>query len=329
MVDAPTGDGACGNPCVLATGLNHPFQMTSDANRVYWTEFGDDTGTANGSVKSCPIDGCGSGPMVYAQGQLNPRGITVDGQSIYWGTGSYGGINGGILSCPLTGCAGGPKRLANASTPFGIAVDASYVYWVDGDTYTVSRVSKAGGNPASLLYDGGNGSSAINAPRVCVVDSTFVYLTDTLGGAYRVPLTGGDPITVIFPGTYFGGYYPLALDTSNVYLGTQGGILRASKTGMTDAGVPVAMNIQDPDGLVLDPSSGNLYWSDWGSGLAYDGTVGKVPVAGGNQSTLHSALVSPEDVAVSGNYVFWISNGTYDDAGNTIVNTGTLMRSTK
>jgi hypothetical protein len=300
--------------------------MTSDANRIYWTEFGDDTGAANGSVKSCPLDGCGSGPMVHAQGQLNPRGIAVDGQNVYWSTASYGGINGGILSCPIAGCPGGPKRLTDASNPYGIAVDASYLYWVDGYDYTVSRISKTGGSPASLLYDAGSG--AINAPRLCAVDSTFVFLTDTQGGAYRVPLTGGDAIPVVVPNAPFG-TWPLALDTNNVYLGTVGGIVRASKTGTTDAGVPVATNIQDPDGLVLDPSSGNLYWSDWGSGLAYDGTVGKVPAAGGNQSTLRSALVSPEDVAVSGSYVFWISNGTYDDAGSTIASTGTLIRTAK
>jgi hypothetical protein len=322
----PSSDGSCPDPCTLATGLNHPFEMTSDGNNVYWTEFGDDVGTANGSVKSCPLAGCGSGPTVIAQGQLNPRGIAVDAQNVYWSTGSYGGINGGIMSCPIAGCSGGPKRLANASTPFGIALDANYVYWVDGDTYTVSRVAKAGGGAASLLYDAGSG--AINAPRLCAVDSSFVYLTDTQGGAYRVPLTGGDVIPVVFPTQSFG-TYPLALDTSNVYLGIQGGILRASKTGMTDAGAPVAMNIQDPDGLVLDPASGNLYWSDWGSGFAYDGTVGKVLAAGGNQSTLHAALVSPEAVAVSGSDVFWISNGAFDDAGGTIPSTGALYRTAK
>jgi hypothetical protein len=312
----------------MATGLNHPFLMTSDATRVYWTEFGDSQGTANGSVSSCPIDGCGAGPLVYAKGQLNPRGIAVDAQNVYWATATYGGITGAIMSCPVAGCTGGPTRLADAAIPFGIALDANYVYWVDSDDYTVRRVAKTGGGGGgSLLWDAGSGGTY--TPRLCAVDSSFVFFTDSSGGVYRVPLTGGDPIPIVGANNPYGSW-PLAIDTNNVYFGWVGGIFMSAKTATgLEAGTPVAMNIQDPDGLVLDTASGNLYWSDWGSGNAYDGTIGKVPAAGGNSSTLQAALVSPEAVAVSGNYVFWISNGTFDDAGDTSASTGTLMRSAK
>ncbi len=325
--DAGAGDAsACGDPCVLASGLNHPFMMTSDDTRVYWTEFGDDQGTANGSVKSCPVAGCGSGPLVYAIALLNPRGVVVDAQNVYWGTATYGNVNGGIWSCPIAGCANGPKQLATAGIPYGLAVDGAYVYWVDGDAYTVLRVAKAGGGSSSLLYDAGSG--AINAPRFCAVDSAYVYLTDTQTGVYRMPLTGGNPAQIAPPnGTY--GYWPLVLDTNSVYYGGAGQILRADKT-WTDGGVPIVSTVPDPDGLALDTATGALYWSDWGSGFANDGTIGKVPVAGGGSTVLAASLATPEAVAVSGNYVFWLSNGTLDvDSGSALSSTGTLLRRAK
>src|SRR5260370_1321063 len=86
----------CPDPCVMATGVNHPFAMASDANRVYWTEFGDARGTPNGAVKGCPVTGCGAKPIQYGIGQMNPRGIATDGQYVYWGTATNGGVNGAI-----------------------------------------------------------------------------------------------------------------------------------------------------------------------------------------------------------------------------------------
>jgi hypothetical protein len=212
MADAQIDAAACPAPCVLATGLNHPFLMTSDANNVYWTEFGDTQGAANGSVKSCPIGGClSSGPHIYAQAQTNPRGIAVDGQNVYWGSATYGGVTGAIWSCPLAANTCSPTQLASAGIPFGVAVDATYVYWVDNDDSTVHRVQKTGGSDM-LLYDGGPGT--VSAPEQCAVDNNFVYFTDSNSGVYSVPIRGGPPFTIA---TGAGQATPITVDTSFVY----------------------------------------------------------------------------------------------------------------
>jgi hypothetical protein len=105
-----------------------------------------------------------------------------------------------------------------------------------------------------------------------------------------------------------------------------GGIVALSKSA-TDGGPFVATQIADPQGLALDPSTARLYWVDnGGSGTGTDGILGRVGVDGGGQNVLAQSLVTPSGVTVSGSYVFWISNGTPDDAGTTNPSSGQLLR---
>jgi hypothetical protein len=318
-------DSGCTDPCVFATGLNYPFEMAADSTNVYWTEFGDSLGANNGFVKSCPVSGCGSGPLIYAQAVTNPRGIVSDGTNVYWDTASFSGVVGGIFTCPIAGCNGPPQQLATASIPFGLTLDSTYVYWVDQDDGTVHRTTKAAGGQNILIYDAGDNANVVE-PQAIVVDSNTAYFSDINSALWRVPLTGGGA-TAMGSGSLGGGVWPLAIDSSFVYFGTAGSIVRVAKNA-TSLGPVVGANIPDPVGLALDPATALLYWADYGSGSANDGTVGKVAVDGGGQTVLHSALVSPEAVALSGPYLFWISNGVLGDGGAQ-PNSGSLFRTAK
>jgi len=320
--DAPT----CPDPCTVLTGLNHPYFIASDANRVYWTEFGDDFGTANGAVKSCPIAGCGAGPTVYTSSQINPAALAVDAQNVYWGSASYGGVVGAIWSCPISGCTT-PARLSSAGIPYGIAVDATYVYWVDNDDGTVHKIAKVGGTDG-VLYDAG--SSFFFDPGLISVDTAFVYVSDDNNQVARVPVTGGEPILMaVGPRA---GYFPVVTDSTSLYFGEEGQILVASKTSQ-DGGVPLTSSVPWPIGLALDPPASTVYWADYGSGLVDDGTVGKVGIDGGGATVLASSLVTPQGVAVSGSFVFWLSFGTlnHDPMASmaTLARTGALFRAAK
>jgi hypothetical protein len=328
-VEGDGGDGGDGGTTtnlgvvLMVDKLNHPFMMTSDSNNVYWTEYGD-YGSQNGSVKSCPISGCGAGPLVYAPALLNPGGIAVDATNIYYATSSYSSITGGIWTCPITGCTPSTqKKLAAADSPQGLAVDSQYVYWVDYYNDTVQRVSKTGGTTGTL-YDGGG--IAVNGPQDCTVDKSFVFLTDNSETLYRVPVGGGDAITM-YAGCAGGQEFGLTTDTNFVYFGQPGMILREPKTA-TDAGsaVVIATGPASPLGLALDPANDTvLYWADYGL-TGSDGTLGKVSIDGGGQTNLGSGLASPFAITVSGPYVFWLDNGTPGDAGEDISGTGALYR---
>lgn len=330
QTDGGTGDSgpaaSCdGGPCVLATGLNHPFLMASDSKNVYWTEFGDDQGSGNGAVKGCPLDGCGSGgPTVYATALTNPRGIVSDGTNVYFGTATYSAVNGGIWSCSVNGCNGSPTQLTVASVPFGLAVDSTYVYWADYEDSSVHRVLKTGGTD-DVLYDGGG--NTVESEEVAV-DTTSVYFTDYNGDVFKIPLAGGNPALMATWGQ--GGGWPLKVDSTSVYYGQPGGVSVMSKTA-TDGGSFLVNNLQDPLGISLDPPTGRLYWADYGSPSSDNsGTIGRIALDGGGRTLIASSQINMEDVTVSGSYVFWISNGLMvDGMGNALPSTGALYRMPK
>jgi len=316
------GDGAsCADPCPMATALNEPFSVTVDETNVYWTEFGDST-DSNGSVKSCPVTGCGAGPTVYAQLQATPRGIAVDGQNVYWGT------DGAIWSCAIGGCSSQPTKVATADTPFGIAVDSTFVYWAEFYQETVNRAPKGGGSVV-LLWDAGSGTSGANGAQQLVIDSQFVYVNDQNIDVFRVAIGGGDLVPMYsYPNGPVVGVFGLAVDTKDVYIGALPGIFQMSKAA-TSGATTLAPNVTDVVDVKVDPAGGAVYWADFGS-VGTDGTVGMVPLDGGAPVLLHQQLVTPEAVAVNSTDVFWLSSGTLMANGAAVApNTGALYRTSK
>ncbi|MGH7440128.1 MAG: hypothetical protein ACRENE_30930, partial [Polyangiaceae bacterium] len=331
----PVGDApsSC-DPCLLASGLNHPFLMTADSQNVYWTEFGDDLGVGNGAVKGCPTSGCGgSGPTLYAQGLVNPRGIAVDATNVYYGTASYGAVNGGIWSCAIGGCGGSPMLLSAADVPYGVTVDATAVYWVDNDDGTVHKVAKTGG-PATTLYDGGSVDDAgdtLSELGQCAVGANHLVFGDYSEDIYSIPTGGGPPLYLGngFNNQFYGSYFGITADSTSVYSGGNGLLLRATPQ-VLDSGTTLVGNVVEPIGLQWDPASGLLYWANYGSGYGNDGTVGRVATDGGGLHTLRASLETPEAIAVSGQYALWISNGTLSDGGSgTNPSSGALWRTAK
>jgi hypothetical protein len=320
--------GGCGSdPCTMLTGLNHPFEITADDSNVYWTEFGDDDYSENGTVKSCPTSGCGAGPVVYAVVQVAPRGIAVDGQNVYWATATSQDKNGAIWSCAIAGCNGQPTKVVDANVPFGIALDATYVYWVDNYDDTVHRAPKASGAD-QVLWDAGS-AATLNNGQGCAVDETNAYVTDSDINLFRLPIGGGNPSLMFAQSAGWIGPAPVVVDPSGVYLGMPGQILRFDKTATASSGTPIVSTAASPSGLVIDHATSTLYWSDWGS-TGKDGTVGSVPLDGGAPTVLKQSLTTPEAVAVNGTTVFWLSNGSVNpDGGGTIQATGTLFRMSK
>jgi hypothetical protein len=229
-------------------------------------------------------------------------------------------VKGAVWTCPIAGCgAAGPTKVADAQAPLGIALDDTTVYWVDYDANTVSRAPKVGGGSA-FLYDGG--SQALTSPGECAIDATFLYLIDAAADVYRVPLGGGEPILMANNGVLGAApYMPIALDATNVYYGMPGAIMRLGKTA-TGGGTPFVSSVPNADGLAVDPSSGDLYWSDYGHGK--DGAIGRMGTSG--MTILASGLPAPTGLALSGSYVLWLSLGTPDGSGGFTPNSGAVTR---
>jgi len=52
-------------------------------------------------------------------------------------------------------------------------------------------------------------------------------------------------------------------------------------------------------------SNGTVFWSNYGSGSAADGSIASLPLAGGTPTTLTSGLWTPVGIAADTSYVFW------------------------
>ena len=85
---------AGGPIAILATGLNLPAQLTTDATRVYWTD------RQGGYVQACSKEGCGSSPTVIAADQTALVGVGVGGGNVYF-TNSNPVSLGAVFSCPV------------------------------------------------------------------------------------------------------------------------------------------------------------------------------------------------------------------------------------
>jgi len=106
--------------------------------------------------------------QALATDQAEPWGIDVIGDAVFWvnGTGNPPRLPERVLSVPTAG-AGYPDILASYQTaPWGIAVDASWVYYTD---YTeVKALPHAGGEPVVL-------ADFQNVARSIVDDETSLY----------------------------------------------------------------------------------------------------------------------------------------------------------
>lgn len=172
----------------IATSLDSPFSLTVTADHVFVAT------NRGGTILRVKKDG--SATETFATGQRSPWGITTGGGFVYWANNYFANDGGGIWRCPLTAspCVA-PQRIvstahprrptfaggfvyyaeedanlvrratpdgatvttvANASKPFGIAVDAKHVYYTSAAN-SFQRAPVAGGTVEDL--GPANGSS--------------------------------------------------------------------------------------------------------------------------------------------------------------------------
>ena len=108
-----------------------PAPSILDETYVYYTGYY--AGTVSRVAKV-------GGPVtVLASGLSGPCRLRVADGNVYWSNDGNGGA-GSVMRVPVSG--GVPVTIANAQTPGGIAVDATFVYWTDSTAGTVSRAPR-------------------------------------------------------------------------------------------------------------------------------------------------------------------------------------------
>lgn len=290
----------CGNGV-----LEDLYEECDDGNQV------DDGNGCNAECEayfSC-LDGSWDCVEVVARDLASPSAIAADEVHLYlanWGSedglGNYQN-DGSIWRFPLAG--GQPEELATGqSRPTKIAVDGSFVYWLNnGDNPSqhngsVVRLPKQGGEPL-ILADG------LDDPRGLFIDDTHAYWLAGSAAAsssvMRVSLDGGGVAEEIVSGV--AGRGGICGDADSLFwLGDYEKILKLEK----DSHAPVEL-WTSAELAQIYVEGGDVFFAQY-DGLVESIIIGKVPVDGGANVTLASVgegSAHLDSLTGDADYVYW------------------------
>jgi hypothetical protein len=280
-------DGGRCQPITLASGYPFPHGIAVNAQYVYWTNYGDDTMSEVGSVMRVNLDGSGitilaanqdkptgiivtadtlywsnygtkaggggvmkmplavgSSPSPMATGLTAPDDLAFDSTSIYFATNTN---QGAVLKQGFSDPNATPL-ISDQSSPFGVAVDASYLYWTNNVGGTVMRAELTGGGILTL-------SSGETEPWDIAVDANDVYFT-TKSAIRRVPRGGGGAENLALGQSNPWG---IAIDATGVYWANHNSdqIMRLAPGVNTPAVIATAKH---PGYIALDARG--IYWTE-------------------------------------------------------------------
>jgi hypothetical protein len=274
-------------------------------------------------------------PTKLSTSAHTPGGVAVGASEVYWV--NRAGSNGGIAKAPLSVGATTTLVSSPSSPAYGIAADATYVYF--GEGANLRRVPIGGGTVDTLSTNSYVAAIALNAGELIWTDLSQLLKMPVGGGAVTVlanglrdPYGGADTIAVDATRVFWTdlGTYPaytdgavrtvkrdgtglmnlatgrtmakgLGIDGTHVYWVDANGLFRVNKdgTGLKQMSWNDGVTTDD-HGFAVD--GGYIYW-----GTGYD--LLRVPITGGPPLSLASG--DPEGLAIDASYVYW-SDGRFD-----------------
>jgi len=170
---APADAGA---PTVLASSGTYAWGAAQDDTHLYWADQGGYpvmNSTIPGVIMSVPKDGLAPAQTIVG-GQVDPKFVAVDATGIYWTDQAAG------TALRLTPGSTQPQVVFTGQQPFGLALDATYLYvdtvGTDNADGTVVRVAKDGSGTPVVL------ASGLSWPSELSVDDVAVYWANQEGG---------------------------------------------------------------------------------------------------------------------------------------------------
>jgi hypothetical protein len=198
-----------------------------------------------------------------------------------------------ILSCPGKCVAGHCLLVLAQGGAYDLVVRSSVVYWTSaGSAPSTGAVLGAPTSPTASMGGAHVYSATQNNPHGLAVSGTNLYWANdsaTAGAVLTIPLEVASDA----------GSFDASVGDAAVSDGGDGGAAHGVKALATGQASPI--------GVAIDAT--NLYWTTTGTSTTVNGTVVKMPLAGGTSITLASGRSAPSAIAVDATSVYWVDAG--------------------
>jgi DNA-binding beta-propeller fold protein YncE len=243
-------------------------------NRIYWTNFNDNT------ITFANLDGSGGFGTLDTTGVApsGPEGVAIDTahNRIYWAN----AIANTISFANLSGGGGGTLNTTGATLnePFGVAIDPTHgrIYWANANATTTAGISFASLN--------GSGGGDLNTGTATIAKPVGVAIDPSAGKIYWANWNNATP---------------MAGKISFAFLdGTGGGDL--ATTGAT---------VTASEGVAIDPATNRIYWANQaGNKISFANLNG---IGGGDVNTTGATVNDPSGVAIdaAAGKIYWANQG--------------------
>jgi hypothetical protein len=238
-------------------------------------------------------------PFAIASGQQRPFALALDGNRVYFSATTFYQINSTSIlgGPPVTLASGG----ATVASPSGVAVTGGYVLWATEADGKIWRAAPGSFSPDPVAIATGQ-----STPLNLVTDGVYAYWTNYGNGTVaRVKVRPGasDGVETVASGLTHP--WGLAVHAGHAYVadagnGSSGGSISA--IDLASLALTTLASGGSPRGVAADDSA--VYFAD-----NYNGTINKVPVAGGAVTALASGQNQPVGLLVDAQYVTWTSYG--------------------
>ena len=282
--------------------------LALDADNVYWV-----TSDADAEVLMA-MPSAGGAMRALARSPHDVTSLAVDTDNLYFASvisrgSSLNGHQGSLSSVPIRG---GPTvtLTTGAFNPSAIAVSGLTLYFT---TLWRSNFNPDDQEPKGALMTvpvlGGLASTLVTGLEDAVdvaLDAKTVYWAQSFGAGCTwgcvlgVPLAGGAPITIVSnANTTQTSVRALAVKGTDVYWTNDGISSAVMKHSLLD-GDPIVLASNQYEPRAIDVNATSVYWT------TLDGTVKRVPRAGGGTTTLATGQCSACAIAANDAFVFWI-----------------------